>query len=62
LASSNIDRILDSAKDHEMVGSQKLVETNVGKAVDEAVSLSADLKGMEIVNECEGLNVLAAPC
>ena len=42
-----------------MLGSQELVITDVGKAVDEAASLFADLKGVKIINECRGLSVLA---
>lgn len=59
LAIDNVTRILGFAKDFEMLGSQDLSITDVGKAVDEASSLFADLKGTKIINECRGLNVMA---
>lgn len=58
-AVSNVNRILEFAKNFEMLGSQELTLTDIGKAVDEAVSLFYDLKGVKIVNECKGVNVLA---
>ena len=58
-AVTNVDRLLEFAKNFEMLGSQELVITDVGKAVDEAASLFADLKGVKIVNECRGFSVLA---
>ncbi len=58
-AVSNTARLLDFAKDYEMLGSQERVTLDVGKAVNDAASLFADLKGIEIVNECGGYKVLA---
>jgi len=39
IAISNVNRILDFAKNFEMLGSQELIPTDVGKAFDEAISL-----------------------
>ena len=58
-AVSNTVRILEVAKDYEMLGSQERVTLDVGKAVDDAASLFSDLKGVKIVNECSGYSVLA---
>jgi PAS domain S-box-containing protein len=59
IAVSNTARLLEFAKDYEMLGSQERVTLDVGKAVDTATSLFADLKAVKIVNECRGYNVLA---
>jgi PAS domain S-box-containing protein len=58
-AVSNTVRILDVAKDYEMLGSHERLTLDVGKAVDDAASLFSDLKGVKMVNECRGYKVLA---
>ena len=58
-SSENIVRILDFAKNFESLGNEKLAVTDVGAAVDQAASLFTDLKGVRIINECRGFNVLA---
>ena len=58
-AVNNTVRILEFAKDYEMLGSQEKATLDVGKAVDYAASLFIDLKGVKIVNECRGYNVQA---
>ena len=55
----NIIRILDFAKTYEMLGNQELASVNVGKTVWDAASLFADLKGVTVINECEGFEVQA---
>lgn len=55
----NIVRILDFAKTYEMLGNQERVPVKVGKLVNDAASLFADLKGVTVVNECDGFEVLA---
>ncbi len=55
----NIVRILDFAKTYEMLGNQERVPVNVGKMVQDAASLFADLKGVTVVNECNGFEVLS---
>jgi PAS domain S-box-containing protein len=55
----NAEAIFEFARTYEKLGVEKLVNMNVGKAVDEATSLFTDLKGIKIVNECHDLTVLA---
>jgi PAS domain S-box-containing protein len=55
----NIVRILDFAKTYEMLGNQERVSVNVGKMVQDAASLFAELKGVTVVNECNGFEVLS---
>jgi len=54
-----VERIFEFARVYERLGVEQLASMDVGKAVDEAVSLFSDLKGVKIVNECGGLTVLA---
>lgn len=58
-AVQEVTRIFDFAKTYETLGAEKLVYIDVGKAVDEAVALFPDLKGAKIIDECNGLTVLA---
>jgi PAS domain S-box-containing protein len=55
----NVEVIFEFARTYERLGVEKLVNMNVGMAVDEAASLFTDLKGIKIVNECHDLTVLA---
>jgi PAS domain S-box-containing protein len=55
----NVEAIFEFARTYEKLGVEKLVNMNVGKAVDEAASLFPDLKGIRIANECHDLTVLA---
>jgi len=52
-------KILDFAKTYEMLGAEKLVYVDVQKAVNEAIQLFSDLKGVKVTNDCNGLHVLA---
>jgi PAS domain S-box-containing protein len=52
-------RIFDFARAYEMLGAEELVYVDVGKTVDEAVSLFSDLQGVRVSNECHGLQLLA---
>jgi PAS domain S-box-containing protein len=56
---SQIVKILDFASAYEKLGAEKLFAIDVGKAVDEAVSLFSDLSDVKVVNDCHGLTVLA---
>jgi PAS domain S-box-containing protein len=58
-AVSNTVRILDFAKDYEMLGNHERVNLDVGKAFDDAVSLFTDLRGVKMINECRGYSVKA---
>jgi PAS domain S-box-containing protein len=51
--------ILDFAKTYEMIGVEELVPVNIGKMVQNALSLFSDLKGVRIENQCLGLEVIA---
>jgi signal transduction histidine kinase len=52
-------RIFDFAADYEMLGAQELTYIDVGKTIEETVSLFPNLKPIEVVNGCHGLTVLA---
>jgi PAS domain S-box-containing protein len=58
-AVSNVDCLLEFARNFEMLGSQELTITDIGKSVDDAASLFTDLKNVKIVNECRGSSVQA---
>lgn len=58
-ACEQIVRIFDFAKDYEMLGVEELTYINVEDAIQKAVSLFSDLKGVAVTNECHGLTVLA---
>jgi signal transduction histidine kinase len=47
------------ARIYEKLGTEQLVNIDVGEAVDGAVSLFSGLKGVKIVNKCDGLTVLS---
>jgi PAS domain S-box-containing protein len=59
LATTNITRILEFAKNYESLGSEQRTQTDVGRAIDQAASLFSGLKGAELINECWGFNILA---
>jgi signal transduction histidine kinase len=52
-------RILDFAAAYEGLGVEELAPVDVDKAVEEAVSLFSELKGVKVVNNCQGLTVMA---
>jgi PAS domain S-box-containing protein len=52
-------RILEFAKAYESLGVEKLVYMNVEKTIDEAVALFPNFKGIEMINKCAGLTLLA---
>jgi len=54
-----IVRIFEFAKAYEMLGVEDLVYVDVEKAVNEAVSLFPPLKDIKVINDCQGLTVLA---
>jgi signal transduction histidine kinase len=58
-AVEQVVRIFEHAKTYEMLGSQDLTQIDVGKAINEAVSLFPDLHDVEIINECRRLTVRA---
>jgi signal transduction histidine kinase len=58
-ACEQIVRIFDFAKDYELLGVEELKYVDVGKIVNEAVSLFPNLQGIKITNTCHELTVLA---
>jgi len=54
-----VEKIFEFARIYEKLGTEQLVSMDVGEAVDGAVSLFSGLKGVKVVNECDGLTVLA---
>ena len=54
-----VEKIFEFARIYEKLGTEQLVNMDVGEVVDGAVSLFSGLKGVKIVNECGGLTVLA---
>jgi PAS domain S-box-containing protein len=55
----NTVQILDFAKTFELIGTQERILIDVGQMVNNAVSLFTDLKGITIINECDGFQVYA---
>jgi PAS domain S-box-containing protein len=58
-AAAQMIRIFDFAKTYEMLGVEELRYINVKQMVEEAVSLFSDLKGVQLIKNCDGLSVLA---
>jgi PAS domain S-box-containing protein len=58
-AVKNICDILDFAKTYEMIGVEELVPVDVGRMVQNALSLFSDLKGVKVENQCIGFEVIA---
>lgn len=54
-----ITGVLDFAAAYESLGVEGLTLMDVDKAVEEAVSLISELKGVKVVNNCQGLTVMA---
>jgi len=54
----NVETFFEFARAYEKLGVDQLAYMDVKKTVDEAVGMFPDLKGVKIVNECGGLNVL----
>ena len=54
-----ICEIFDFAKTYEMIGVEDLVPVDIGKMVQNALSLFSDLKGVKVENQCAGFEVIA---
>ncbi|MCS7119784.1 MAG: PAS domain S-box protein [Nitrososphaerota archaeon] len=59
LACDQIVRIFDFASQYEMLGKEKRFYVNVGKSIDDAISLISNLNNIKIINNCYELTVLA---
>jgi PAS domain S-box-containing protein len=55
----NVETILEFARAYEKLGVEQLAYVDMKKTVDEAVGMLPGLQGVKIVNECEGLTLLA---
>ena len=58
-AVDQIQRIFDFARTYEQLGVAKLSYVDVGESFERAVSLITSLSGIEIVNDCSGVNVMS---
>ena len=58
-AVDQIEQIFDFARIYEQLGVEELSYVDVGKSFDSAVSLVPSNNGVDFVNECKGLMVLA---
>jgi signal transduction histidine kinase len=54
-----VGKIFEFARIYEQLGTEALSYVDVSKSVDEAVRFFSDLHGTKIVNDCQGLTVLA---
>jgi PAS domain S-box-containing protein len=54
-----VERIFDFARTYERLGTEELAYVDMEQILKEAESLFSDLKGIEIVNDCNGVIVLA---
>ena len=56
---NSIEAIFDFAATYERIGLEKLLPLDVERVIKQAVSLFADTPSVRIINECQGLTVLA---
>jgi PAS domain S-box-containing protein len=58
-ACKQIESIFEFARTYERLGVEKLVSIDVGKTFEKAISLFSNLSDVRLVNECQGLRLLA---
>jgi PAS domain S-box-containing protein len=58
-AVDQMEEIFDFSRNYEMLGVEDLSYMNVGNSVDEAAILLPDMNEVKLVNECQGLAVMA---
>ena len=58
-ACGQVEKIFDFAGIYEKLGAEKLAYMNVEKTVEDAAMLFSDLQGVEVLNDCHELTVLA---
>ena len=58
-AVDQMEKIFDFARTYEMLGVEGLSSVDVKKSVDEAAILFSGLAGAKLMNECQGLTVIA---
>ncbi len=54
-----IERIFEFSRTYEQIGVEKLEYVEVTRAIENAISLLSDISQIKIINDCEGLMVLA---
>ncbi|MEM2518334.1 MAG: PAS domain-containing sensor histidine kinase [Candidatus Bathyarchaeia archaeon] len=54
-----IEKIFEFARTYEALGAEELVYQDVGKVINEAISLFSDLRGVKVINNCGGLVLLS---
>jgi len=54
-----VEKIFDFAGNYEMLGVEELAYVDVEKILEEAVSLFSDLQGVDLINDCRGLTLVA---
>jgi PAS domain S-box-containing protein len=59
LACDQITRIFNFASQYEMLGVEERVYVDVGRSFEEAVALTSNLNSVKLLNNCQGLIVLA---
>jgi PAS domain S-box len=58
-AVTSSDKLFEFSRLYEKIGAEQLTEVNVEECFNEAVALQPNLVGVDIVNECSGLTVMA---
>jgi signal transduction histidine kinase len=58
-AVEQMENIFDFARTYELLGAEELSYANVENSINEAATLFSDLNGTKLMNECQGLTVLA---
>jgi len=58
-AVGQVERIFDFARTYEKLGMEELAYMGVKKSLGEAAMLFSDLNGVKVMNDCQGLTVLA---
>ena len=58
-AVDQMDKIFDFARQYEMLGVEELSYLDVERNVDEAITLLSGVSTVTVVNECQGLTVIA---
>lgn len=58
-AVTSSDKLFEFSRLYEKIGAEQLTQVNVGECFNEAAALLPSLVGVEVVNECQSLTVMA---
>lgn len=58
-AVASSDKLFEFSRLYEKIGAEELTQINVGECFNEATALVPNLAGINVVNECQGLVVMA---